>query len=201
MARNVLVGSGVPVTGWQRLKEDPPDLSAAAAGKVWVADLPDSAPRVTTLYNGLQRLPRARSRNFNPTQEPDKTAPELNRYPQPPRRTTGCGLPPARNDRNLGQPGRRGAVRAPEVRMDLQLPHLRRGRSVFRARRYHRARHLPDDLRDHPPGRDGAPALLVGELPGGFWTHPESGSTTASPGVSTSGQPRANRGTRSAIHS
>ena len=81
---NVLVGSGVPVTGWQRLKEDPPDLSAAAAGKVWVADLPDSAPRVTTLYNGLQRLPRARSRNFNPTQEPDKTAPELNRYPNLP---------------------------------------------------------------------------------------------------------------------
>ena len=72
---NVLVGSGVPVTGWQRLKEDPPNLAAAAAGKLWVADLPESTPRVTTLYKDLQRLPRARSRNFNPTQEPDKSRP------------------------------------------------------------------------------------------------------------------------------
>jgi hypothetical protein len=82
--KKVLVGSGVPISGWQPLKEDPPNLAAAARGKLWVADLPAGTARITTLYQDLQRLSRARSRNFNPTQEPDKSPPELNRYPHAP---------------------------------------------------------------------------------------------------------------------
>ena len=38
--KNVFVGSGVPISGWQQLKEDPPNLAAAARGKLWVADSP-----------------------------------------------------------------------------------------------------------------------------------------------------------------
>ena len=80
----VLCGS-VPVLGWQRLEQAPPELPAAAHGKVWVADvswvrerkakLPpsvtvadqmDAGWRFLTLYDGDRRLPRARAAGFQP---------------------------------------------------------------------------------------------------------------------------------------
>ena len=61
-----LFSSGVPISCWRKLRESPPHLSAAARGKVWVADLPPGFDRLLTLYDGLQRLPRARSKGFTP---------------------------------------------------------------------------------------------------------------------------------------
>ncbi len=75
--------SGVPITNWRRLDYDLPGLPAAARDKVWVADvsafrqlkeklvgkrLDGLSWRFLTLYDGLTRLPRARSRGFSPTQ-------------------------------------------------------------------------------------------------------------------------------------
>ena len=58
--------SGVRITGWKKLKDYPGVLPAAARGKVWVADMPEGLGRFYTLYAGRQRLPRARSKGFNP---------------------------------------------------------------------------------------------------------------------------------------
>ncbi len=61
-----IVSSGVPIQGWRRLAENPPELPAVARGKVWVADLPPGLERVLNLYDGLDRLPRARTAGFTP---------------------------------------------------------------------------------------------------------------------------------------
>ncbi len=61
-----ILSSGVPIRGWRRLSENPPELPAAARGKVWVADLPAGLERVFSLYDGLERLPRARTQGFTP---------------------------------------------------------------------------------------------------------------------------------------
>lgn len=62
-----VLSSGVPITDWQSLGPGPPELPEAARGKVWVADLPKTLGRFTTLYDGRQRLPRARSKGYTPT--------------------------------------------------------------------------------------------------------------------------------------
>ncbi len=51
--------SGVPVTGWRLCTNDPAHLSTNAAGRLWVADIPQGAGRVTTMFDGQGRLPRA----------------------------------------------------------------------------------------------------------------------------------------------
>lgn len=61
-----ILSSGVPIRGWRKLRENPPELSAAARDKVWVADLPAGFDRLLSLYDGLQRLPRARTKGFTP---------------------------------------------------------------------------------------------------------------------------------------
>jgi hypothetical protein len=61
-----IISSGVPIRGWRRLGENPPGLPVAARGKVWVADLPTGLERVLSLYDGLERLPRARTNGFTP---------------------------------------------------------------------------------------------------------------------------------------
>ena len=61
-----ILSSGVPIRGWRRLRENPPGLPAAARGKVWVADLPPGLDRLLSLYDGLERLPRARTKGFTP---------------------------------------------------------------------------------------------------------------------------------------
>jgi len=59
--------AGVPITGWQKLKEYPKDLPAKARGKVYVGDLPEGMDRFYTLFDGSKRLPRARCEGFTPT--------------------------------------------------------------------------------------------------------------------------------------
>ena len=61
-----ILSSGMPIRSWRKLREAPPGLPDAARGKVWVADLPPGIDRFFTLYDGLQRLPRARSEGFTP---------------------------------------------------------------------------------------------------------------------------------------
>lgn len=59
--------SGLPISGWTRAPLDLPDLPAAASGKVWFTDAPslnEQTWRFRTLYDGLGRLPRARSEEF-----------------------------------------------------------------------------------------------------------------------------------------
>lgn len=51
--------SGAPVTGWSFCTNDPAHLATNAAGRLWVADIPKGAGRVTTLFDGQGRLPRA----------------------------------------------------------------------------------------------------------------------------------------------
>jgi hypothetical protein len=61
-----ILSSGVPIRNWRRLPENPPGLPPAARGKVWVADLPQGIDRLSSLYQGQERLPRARTEGFTP---------------------------------------------------------------------------------------------------------------------------------------
>lgn len=67
-----VVSAGIPVTGWSLLDAAPPELSPKAAGKVWVADMPDGLERFYTLYDGEGRLNRARDAGFSVTKPGDK---------------------------------------------------------------------------------------------------------------------------------
>jgi hypothetical protein len=67
-----VLSSGVPITGWHKLEDHPAHLSRAAQGKIWVADLPPELDGCLTLYDGAERLPRARSEGFGSTQYGDK---------------------------------------------------------------------------------------------------------------------------------
>ncbi len=61
--------SGVKITGFKKVKGRLPGLPAAARGKVWVADVPETKGgkwRFRTLYDGEKMLPRARSKGFVP---------------------------------------------------------------------------------------------------------------------------------------
>ncbi|MFC1760852.1 right-handed parallel beta-helix repeat-containing protein [Planctomycetota bacterium] len=62
-----VLSAGVPVTGWSLPKATPPGLPAIAAGKVWVADMPEGLERFYTLYDDRGRLNRARDAGFLPT--------------------------------------------------------------------------------------------------------------------------------------
>ncbi|MDF7806339.1 putative glycoside hydrolase [Pontiellaceae bacterium B12219] len=66
-----VISAGVPVTGWQRLEMAPPELPEEAAGKVWVADMPEGMGRFYTLYDGNGRLKRARDSGFTVTEPGD----------------------------------------------------------------------------------------------------------------------------------
>lgn len=73
---------GAPLTGWQRLEDEPSLLAAAshlpefAKGHIWVADAPDSLTEqgdpkelcLSALFIGEKRLPRARGKSFAPQQ-------------------------------------------------------------------------------------------------------------------------------------
>jgi hypothetical protein len=69
-----VLSSGVPVRGWRRLTESPPNLPAVARGRVWVADVPPEVGRLLTLYEGQERLRRARGPGFSPGEPADKKA-------------------------------------------------------------------------------------------------------------------------------
>lgn len=68
-----VVSAGVPVTGWKILDPVPAELPANAAGKVWVADMPEGLGRFYTLYDNKGRLNRARDKGFLPTKPGDRT--------------------------------------------------------------------------------------------------------------------------------
>jgi hypothetical protein len=59
-----VISAGVPVTGWKRLDGAPVGLPQNAAGKVWVADMPEGMERFYTLYDAAGRLKRARDDGF-----------------------------------------------------------------------------------------------------------------------------------------
>jgi hypothetical protein len=61
-----IVSSGVPLSGWKRLLNEPENLPAAAHGKVWVTDAPAGMGRIRSLYDGLERMQRARTEGFTP---------------------------------------------------------------------------------------------------------------------------------------
>jgi hypothetical protein len=58
--------SGAPLRICTRLEESPDNLPPAARGKVWVADVPQGLEQIRTLYDGMRRLPRARTEGFTP---------------------------------------------------------------------------------------------------------------------------------------
>jgi hypothetical protein len=60
---------GVPVTEWRKLDRSPADLPAKAHGRVWAAPVPAGVQSFRTLYDGVRRLPRARSEGFRPLDE------------------------------------------------------------------------------------------------------------------------------------
>lgn len=57
--------SGLPITGWQQVKDDLPGQTAAAKGKLWKASVPAELKDFSVLFDGDQRLPRARGKGFN----------------------------------------------------------------------------------------------------------------------------------------
>ncbi|MFC1760855.1 right-handed parallel beta-helix repeat-containing protein [Planctomycetota bacterium] len=67
-----VVSAGVPVTGWKQLESAPAELPAKAAGKVWVADMPEGLDKFYTLYDHQGRLNRARDAGFPVTQSGDR---------------------------------------------------------------------------------------------------------------------------------
>ncbi len=60
--------SGIPVTGWKKLRSYPKGLPKAARGHIWTAPIPDGAGRSLTMYDGERRLSRARGEGFDPIQ-------------------------------------------------------------------------------------------------------------------------------------
>ncbi len=62
----VVIDAGVPITNWQKAKKLPDGMPAIAQNKVWVADMPAGLDRFFTLYDGDERLTRARSAGFKP---------------------------------------------------------------------------------------------------------------------------------------
>ncbi len=59
-----VLSSGLPVTGWQLAQKDLPRQASAARGKLYTAPVPGDVPEVRVLFDGGQRLPRARGRGF-----------------------------------------------------------------------------------------------------------------------------------------
>lgn len=61
------IGSGVRITGWRKAEGA---FTDAAAGKVWVADLPRQLSRFYSLFDANGHLPRARTAGFSPRPQP-----------------------------------------------------------------------------------------------------------------------------------
>jgi len=61
-----VLSSGAMLRNWKRLEKEPENLPPAARGKLWVADVPEGIEAVRTLYDGMERLLRARTEGFAP---------------------------------------------------------------------------------------------------------------------------------------
>ena len=58
---------GIPITGWEKLSEEPKGVSEQARGKLWVAEIPKDVDKswvIRSLYDGETLLKRARSGSF-----------------------------------------------------------------------------------------------------------------------------------------
>ena len=64
-----ILSSGVAITGWRPADQPLAGLPPEAHGKVWVAHVPPELPVFNTLYDGAERLPRARGPGFHPTKD------------------------------------------------------------------------------------------------------------------------------------
>ncbi len=76
-----VVSSGVPIRNWEKLKTNPANLPAAARDKVWIADLPKELEKFFTLYDGNERLPRARGEGFAPADSTNKPSADKITFP------------------------------------------------------------------------------------------------------------------------
>lgn len=65
-----VISSGRNISKWTMLAEYPEALPEIARGKVWVADIPQDMERFYTLFDGYERLQRARGEGFFSTQVP-----------------------------------------------------------------------------------------------------------------------------------
>ncbi len=63
-----IISSGKHIVNWQILEDPPSSLPEIARSKVWVAELPEGIKRFYTLYDGYEKLLRARSNGFQSTQ-------------------------------------------------------------------------------------------------------------------------------------
>lgn len=64
---NPVFTGGVEINGWTKVSTDPEEISEAARGNLWVAEIPkglNSAWRIRSLYDGENLLNRARSGSF-----------------------------------------------------------------------------------------------------------------------------------------
>jgi len=64
-----VITSEVAIAKWSKVTTDPQGLPPAAAGKLWVADLPASVRPFRSLYDSAGRLPRSRMAPFTPTKD------------------------------------------------------------------------------------------------------------------------------------
>ncbi len=58
--------SAIPITGWKRLGKKHPLLPEKAREEIWIAEAPAGLNVVRSLFDGDERLPRARSEGFTP---------------------------------------------------------------------------------------------------------------------------------------
>jgi hypothetical protein len=65
-----ILSSGVEIEGWKKPETMLGDLPVPAEGNVWVADVPESLGRFSTLYDQQGHLPRAQGNGFVPGDPP-----------------------------------------------------------------------------------------------------------------------------------
>ena len=63
--------AGALVRNWKKLNSLPDGIAPVARGHVWTADFPKGLDSILGLYDGSQRLPRARSAGFAPMTKAD----------------------------------------------------------------------------------------------------------------------------------
>ncbi|MFA6133165.1 MAG: right-handed parallel beta-helix repeat-containing protein [Phycisphaerae bacterium] len=61
-----MLSSGVPIRNWRRPEVPPELVPQGFREKIWVADLPAGMDKFLTLYDGMDRLTRARGEGFAP---------------------------------------------------------------------------------------------------------------------------------------
>lgn len=65
-----VLSAGVPIMHWSKFEGSLQGLPQEAEGKLWTADFPDGIEDFYTLYDGDERLNRARTKGFTPTEGP-----------------------------------------------------------------------------------------------------------------------------------